>query len=384
MKSRILGTYTEAWRFIYSIYDGKCLSQALAFFYGGVSDTDPPTCFVANNPLCSVCEHSEEICEISIDIKEFLLVLLRTIKELCKADLPGVTKTLLLSVLLRINEKYVRIFEALTDIFDSEDTCWGSGVSVNSTAMSQSTWHKILYVGVHRILIDLNFAFRPFENHYKVHRRYVLSSVGEEFLQAPFTVMLVDPHNCIIDRILGVTQRASKRCNQNRGKQLKPRIVALLEECHVEGTIEDIKFIGFGCENDACIFFKDCFSLPNATKDPHFLLECIQLSRTQAGIKELSVVIDGVTTNLMCNRSYCSGVKMCAAENCTYTVSTKQRVNRCQEHPKMGLVQSGPCRCYIAYFYPPNVMEDGRRWFVVINAEKTTAGNLHNHLPPSE
>ena len=29
-------------------------------------------------------------------------------------------------------------------------------------------------------------------------------------------------------------------------------------------------------------------------------------------------------------------------------------------------------------------MEDGRRWFVVINAEKTTAGNLHNHLPPSE
>ena len=25
-------------------------------FYGGVNDTDPPTCFVANNPLCSVCE----------------------------------------------------------------------------------------------------------------------------------------------------------------------------------------------------------------------------------------------------------------------------------------------------------------------------------------
>ena len=122
--------------------------------------------------------------------------------------------------------------------------------------------------------------------------------------------------------------------------------------------------------------FKNGFSLPNATKDPHFLLECIQLLRTQAGIKELSVVIDGVTTNLMCNRSYCSGVKMCAAENCTYTVSTKQRVNRCQEHPKMGLLQSGPCSCYIAYFYPPNVMEDGRRWFVVINAEKNYCRKL--------
>ena len=29
-------------------------------------------------------------------------------------------------------------------------------------------------------------------------------------------------------------------------------------------------------------------------------------------------------------------------------------------------------------------MEDGRCWFMVINAEKTTAGNWHNHLPPSE
>lgn len=121
-------------------------------------------------------------------------------------------------------------------------------------------------------LIDLNFAFRPFENHYEVHRKYVLSSVGEEFLQAPFTVMSVDPHASIIDRILGVTQRVFKRCDQNRGKQLKPRIVAALEKCHVEGTIEDIKFIGFGCENDTCIFFKDCFLLPNATKDPHFCL----------------------------------------------------------------------------------------------------------------
>ena len=95
-------------------------------------------------------------------------------------------------------------------------------------------------------------------------------------------------------------------------------------------------------------------------------------------------IIDGMMTTLMCNRSYCSGAKICVAENCTYTVSTKQRVNRCQEHPKMGLLQSGACSCYIAYFYPLNMMEDGRRWFVVINAENSTAGNLHNHLMPSE
>ena len=35
VKSCILGTYSQAWRFIYSIYDGKCLSQALAFLWWG-------------------------------------------------------------------------------------------------------------------------------------------------------------------------------------------------------------------------------------------------------------------------------------------------------------------------------------------------------------
>ena len=79
-------------------------------------------------------------------------------------------------------------------------------------------------------------------------------------MQTPFTVMSVDPHTCIIDRILGVTQRVSKRCNKSCGKQLKPCIVAALEECHVEGTIEDIKFIGFGCENDTCIFLRLFFT----------------------------------------------------------------------------------------------------------------------------
>ena len=52
VKLEILFTYTQAWRFIYSIYNGKCLLQALARFYGGAGDSDPPTCFIANN-LCA-------------------------------------------------------------------------------------------------------------------------------------------------------------------------------------------------------------------------------------------------------------------------------------------------------------------------------------------
>ena len=158
--------------------------------------------------------------------------------------------------------------------------------------------------------------------------------------------------------------------NQSRGKQLKPHIVDVIEGCHTEGSIEALKSLGFGCETDTCIYFDNCFLLQNSSKDPHFLLNYIQLTRTQAATKEITVILDGVQTTILCNRSYCSGVKMCAAENCTYTVSTKQRVNRCKEHPLMGLLPSGPCSCCLAYVYPSNTMEDRHHWYVILNADK--------------
>jgi len=146
-----------------------------------------------------------------------------------------------------------------------------------------------------------------------------------------------------------------------------------LEECKGVGTLDDLKLIGFDCGNDTCIFFRDCFTLSYATKDPHYLLEYIQLSRSQVlklvsrkyqwSLMEFKYIL------YMCSQSYCSSVKMCAAENCTYTVSTKQRVNRCQDHPKISFLQTGPCSCYIAYFYPSDATNDGRHWFVAINAE---------------
>ena len=48
----------------------------------------------------------------------------------------------------------------------------------------------------------------------------------------------------------------------------------------------------------------------------------------------------------------------------------------------MVLLSSGACSCYNTYIYPKNEVKDGRRWFVVLNADKTDA--MHNHRPPSE
>lgn len=261
VKADMLSTYIKAWRFIYSVYHGKCLSWALSLFYAGANDEDPPTCFVGNNPLCSVCEHTEIICQASIDIQKYLVLLLQTIKDLCDFGLEGVTKTLVTAVLLQGNEQYVHTFEKLQTIFDEDNSCWGCGAIVDDIRMSQPAWHKILYVAVHLSFLDLSFIFRPFDSHYEVHRRYILTSLGESFLANPYSVMSVDPHSSVIDALLGLVHRpVSRNVTQKRGTQLKPRIIDLLEKPCVEGSIECLKFIGFNAGgNDICMFVKDCF-----------------------------------------------------------------------------------------------------------------------------
>ena len=127
-------------------------------------------------------------------------------------------------------------------------------------------------MAVHLSFVNLDFTFRPFENHYEVHIKYILSSSGVQFLQDPQAVMSMDPHACVVEKLLGVMHRNSKRYNQSHGKQLKPRIVGAIEKCSAEGSIEVLKFIGFGYETDTCFYFDNCFLLQNGYKDPHFLL----------------------------------------------------------------------------------------------------------------
>ena len=92
-RSEIIHTYIQAWKFIYSIYHGKCLSRELSVLYGGAGDIDPPTCFVANSPLCTVCKQSDNICQWSVDIQPFLVVLLSALKQIHDLELENVTKS---------------------------------------------------------------------------------------------------------------------------------------------------------------------------------------------------------------------------------------------------------------------------------------------------
>jgi len=114
---------------------------------------------------------------------------------------------------------------------------------------------------------------------------------------------------------------------------------------HRCGDAEKLRNLGFGATStsrEICLYFREAQNSPHATSDPHYLLHSIQLSRSQVTIKELEVNLDGKRTTLIMNRAYCSGVKVCAGEGCDYTVSTKQKTNRCKTHRNMALQPSGP------------------------------------------
>ena len=197
--------------------------------------------------------------------------------------------------------------------------------------MSKAAWHKIIYVAVHLGYLDLSFIFKfkPFENHYEVHRRYNVTSAGKVFVLKPHSVVSVDPHSSIIDMLLGAVSKIAQPSTHKRGTQLKPHLISAMEGPWTVGNIENLKFLGSSTDSEHDLFIKpihfdDCFSLFTGMKDPYFLLQYIQFSCSQTTTNEMSFCLGGVETTLLVNRSYCSGVKVCGGgENCQYAVSTK-------------------------------------------------------------
>jgi len=385
-KVEMISMYVNVWHFIYSIYHGRCLSWGLAHFFSGDNAPHTTSCFSLNTPLCATCAEKELICQESVDIKEYIVLLLKTVAQLCDNGLDGVTKTLLIAVLLKCNQKYVLSFSELKDFTQQENTAWGCGTSVNGTAMSKSAWHKVLYVAVHLGYLEICFRFRPFDGHIEVHRRYCVTSTGKAFIVDPTAVVSVDPHSRVIDMLLGVISGPAHTSTHKRGTQLKPHIISAMEGPWTVGDIQSLRFLGSSTNSEDFfikpVYFDDCFSIFTDMKDPHFLLQYIQFSRSQTAIHEMSFCLGGEQTTLMVNRSYCSGVKICPGENCHYAVSTKQRLNRCDQHPDMALALTGPCNCHLAYVYPKDAANDGRRWFLAISNEK--GETFHNHPLPSE
>jgi len=161
---------------------------------------------------------------------------------------------------------------------------------------------------------------------------------------------------------------------------MKPKIMKPIKDKEwIDGDCETLKYqyLGFGDNNGTA--FSRFHGVAIATMDKHHLLQCPPVFKNTSYSQ---MDLNGTNETFVLNRSYCSGVKMCAHEGCTYTVSTKQKINRCSEHNSMGLSATGPCTCHVAYIFRKNIEQDGRHWFIALNSG--SSDGIHNHPPPSE
>ena len=177
-----------------------------------------------------ICKASDMLSEECCDIKDYLCTLLSAVQQLHNAGLSTVTKTLLVGVLMKSTSPY--ICKCLESI-DNELVPWGCGMVITDTPMSSFSWCKVLYVAVHLCLLDLSFTFRPFENHYEVHSRYMVFPKGEDHLERPTQVMSLNPSCTVIEKILASSQDITispTKSSQARRMQVKPRLMNIFEK----------------------------------------------------------------------------------------------------------------------------------------------------------
>lgn len=181
---------------------------------------------------------------------------------------------------------------------------------------------------------------------------------------------------------------SSKVVRAGKGSHAITTIKALLqdeENWQIVTSKHDYQFPGvFSCTRMQSAFYvEDCMQLPQATPNPHYMWEDIQISKSGWNMdREVTVEISGTQQKLMYRVCSCNGVKSCPIDSCSYTAPlTAQRA--CREHPTHKLVKSNstnPCPVQIAYIYPKVLSDDHRWWlFAFIRHQKFPTDTLHNH-----
>lgn len=127
-------------------------------------------------------------------------------------------------------------------------------------------------------------------------------------------------------------------------------------------------------------FASDITSLPFYTKeDEHFLFNDVQLSKGKVrAARKIAALVDGKEEEIFYRIAPCGGVKCCAIEDCSYSISTREH-RPCPEHPETSLVSSGECPVEYVYVWPV-CSDDKRRWISgIVRRNDMEASNLHNH-----
>ena len=366
--------FEQSWRWVYSIYSGRCLRQELITKFGELELE--LRCLDACCTSCDI-EHRRDF-----NAKEAFALLLQAIVDLCqlKTNPNGIKEELLIGW-LRGSKKDTFSLPEVEELMERTST-YSGGMKQFGVVSSIGFWERVLRQAINFEFVEIKFNIIRCQKFTRVWRQYTVSAMGMEFLGTPRDIFVLDPtHDFLDDQKKQTTVKNVKR--SGRGHHHLPKIKRCLENSKnwVQLKSKDqYEYPGFQ-ENEnihSLAYVEDYTKLKfAATTRIHFIWDDNQLSKRSTQTSSHEITIDGKTTKVNVRRGPCEGVKKCSGSlTCNYVVSNKQKVNRCTDHSANSpLVSTGACPAHMVYIWP--CQDDGRRWVGVV------PGTDHNHPKPA-
>ncbi|PFX32199.1 ATP-dependent DNA helicase RecQ [Stylophora pistillata] len=375
-EKRMKDKFGESWRWIYSLYSGRCLRDVLISKFG-----EGELELQCNDACCSSCDIKAKR---DFNAKQAISLLVQAISDFEQLQnyKNGVKEEELIAW-LRGSKRDKFSTPALQKLLDSSHT-YSAGLELNGQKCSIDWWSRVLRQSINVEYVDINFVILRRETFRRVWRQYRVSEKGKQFLRCPCDVPVLDPAIDPFneDKRQGDNKTREKR--SGRGHHHLPKIQEALKHSDTWEKLtrkDQYEFPGF--DNDSQLsqkplaYVEDWRRLPFAASTrSHFMWDDNQLSKRHSQTNKHELIVEGQKTSLFVRRGPCEGVKTCAAPECEYVVSNRQKINRCVNHREnCSLISSGPCTSHMVYMWP--CIDDGRRWVGVV------PGTRHNHSKPA-
>ena len=306
---------------------------------------------------------------------------IRRIKELEElfTTFDGISEDKLISWLMGSKRDWIARPEIQSSINSSKTFAKGS--TYNGKLLSRQWWQRHLRQLVSLGFIDISFQIIRAQTFTNTSREYQVSEAGKMFMEKPHSLKVVSPYQDPLDssKTSGNTKR--KTHAGGRGIHYLPKIrkaMSASNNWHNVTERHQYEFPGFQSEGQEIGFCKSIKDMQGfgSHQRVHFMWDDNQLTKRHTNSQVCQMLIDGKNTEVTVRRAPCEGVKTCNQDGCNYTVSNRQKKNKCPEHEGThGLKSSGPCPAHLIYMWPTN--DDGRRWVGIV------PGLNHNHPKPA-